>query len=126
MTRIGGWAFLEIPDLGISVEISEETVTYATGGPKREAILGSRGVSGYSEKPTVPYIEGTFIDLSDTDFNMLKDIKNHTVTLTKGNGMLITLNNSWYAGDYEGDSDGKRKFRFEGKTCVEATAPGAR
>jgi len=125
MTRVGGWAYLEVPDLGISFEVSDEAVSYATGGPKREAILGSRGVSGFSQKPTVPYVEGTFIDLPETDFNQLKDVTNHTVTLTKGNGMLITLNNAWYAGDYDGDSDGKRKFRFEGKTCVEAAAPGA-
>ena len=126
MTRIGGWAILDIPDLGISLEVSDEAASYATGGPKREAILSSKGVAGYSEKPTVPYVEGSFLDLPDTDFSRLKEVKNHTVNLTKGNGMLITLNSAWYAGDYDGDSEGKRKFRFEGKTCVEIKAPGAK
>ena len=124
MTRIGGNAYLEVTGLGISLVVSDETVSYSTGGPKREAILSSRGVSGYSEKPTTPYIEGTFLDLPETDFNKLKDIKKHTVRLDKGNGVSITLNDAWYAGDYDGDSEGKRKFRFEGKTCTEAKAPG--
>src|SRR5688572_30812614 len=113
MTRLAGVSFLRVD--GKLWTVADDTITYSTGGPKREAIMSATGVAGYSEKQLAPYVEGSFLDIPDMDFNNLKNITSSTVQLDKPNGKSIILAGAWYAGEYEGDSDGKRKFRFEGK-----------
>ncbi|MCB0375534.1 MAG: phage tail tube protein [Sinomicrobium sp.] len=112
--KLAGTSWIQI-DGDKNWTVADDSVTYATGGPKREAILSSSGVAGWSEKPTVPYIEGSFLDIPDRDFEALKGMTSVTVQLDKPNGKSVILSQAWYAGDYEGDTDGKRKFRFEGK-----------
>ena len=112
--KLAGTSFLQI-DGDKNWAVSDDSVSYATGGPKREAVLSSSGVAGYSEKPTVPYIEGSFLDIPERDFDLLSRMSSVTVQLDKPNGRSVILSQAWYAGDYEGDTDGKRKFRFEGK-----------
>lgn len=114
MSKLGGISYIQI-DGDSNWAVSDESITYSTGGPKREAILSSNGIAGFSEKPTVPYIEGTFLDIPERDFKVFKTMTNVTVQLDKPNGRSVILSQAWYAGDYEGDTDGKRKFRFEGK-----------
>ena len=114
MSRLAGTSYLQI-DEGDFWPVADDTVTYSTGGPQREAIVGMSEVAGYSEKVSVPFIEGSFFDIPDRDFEKLKKMTNVKARLDKPNGISILLTGAWFVGPLEGDTDGKIKFRFEAK-----------
>lgn len=79
--------------------------SYNLGSPKREALVGSSGVQGFSEKPQVAFIEGEIRDRIDLDLKALVTAENITVQLVLNVGKSILLNNAWYAGEGTGNSD---------------------
>lgn len=88
--------------------------TYNLGTPKREALIGSDRVHGYSETPQAAFIEGEIRDSKGLDLQKLTLIENATVTLELANGKVIVLRESWYAGEGTGKtSDGAIGCRFE-------------
>lgn len=95
---------------------------YNLGNSKREAIMGSDGVHGYKEVPQVPFIEGAITDRGNLDVSKLTSMKGATVTLDLANGKLITLNEAWFAGDGNVNTEeAEIKVRFEGASADEVS-----
>lgn len=116
-TSKGGIAYVKVNG---SLLKAVGAFTYNLGNPKREALLGSDGVHGYSEKPQTPYIAGEIRDDPDMDVAALQATTDATVTLELNNGKVITLRNAWYAGEGTGNSEeAKFDFRFEGLSAEE-------
>lgn len=94
--------------------------TYNLGRSKKEAVIGSDAVHGYTEKPQVPFIEGEITDRGTLDLAALVDSTGVTVTLELANGKVIALRDAWYAGDGTGNTEeGNIAVRFEGMTGEE-------
>lgn len=94
--------------------------TYNLGVDKREAIVGSDRVHGYSEKPQTPFIEGEITDSANLNLRELAETTDATITLELANGKVITLREGWYAGEGTGNTEeGNIGVRFEGLSCEE-------
>lgn len=106
------------------VENVKGEVTYNTGEPKREAIIGSDGqVHGFKETAQVPFMDCKFTDRGALDTKALKNLTDSTVVLSLANGKVVTLRNAWYAAPGDGKTDeGELDARFEGKSCQEILA----
>jgi hypothetical protein len=77
---------------------------------------------GYKETTVTPYIEGEIVDNSTLDMADLYAADDDTITLELGNGKMVVLRNSWYAGDGAANAnEGKIPVRFEGKSCEEVS-----
>ena len=113
MSRIGGVVYLRVN--GNLYTLGDGEVTVNVGGHKREAVLSSAGVAGFSSKPQVPYCEGELIYTSDLEVSDLVEMDDiDDVTIELFNGKTFSLQNAWWAGDGNIKSDGKMEFRFEG------------
>jgi len=90
-----------IIQLAINGELHDAkgSFTYNFGAPKREAIIGSNGVHGFKETPTVPMISGEITDRGSLDVGALVVLENATVTLSLANGKVFVLRQAWYSGD---------------------------
>lgn len=75
--------------------------TIDMGGDMREAIVGSDGVHGFKETPTVPYIEGAMSLTDEMDLKELKATKDATVVLELRNNTAVVLRGAWAAGDFQ-------------------------
>lgn len=110
--RVGGIIFLKKDS---SLLQAKGEFTYNIGRPKREAIVGQDVVHGYSEKPQVPFIEGSITDKDDLNLEDLLLTKNATVTIELANGKTIVLREAWFAADGNvTSSEGEIEVRFEG------------
>jgi len=97
--------------------------TYNLGGEKRETIVGSDGVHGYSAMPMAPFIEGVITDSADLDVAATKALDGVTVTLELANGKTIILRDAWFVS--EGDvttENAEFQVRFEGLDAEEMKA----
>lgn len=93
---------------------------YALGTPKRDTVVGSNGVHGFTETPQVPFIEGAITDSADLDLKALFVLEDATVTLVLANGKTIVLRNAWYAGEGTANTEqGEVAVRFEGLSAEE-------
>ncbi len=96
--------------------------TYNPGLFKREAIVGSRAISGFKETKLVPFIEGEITDRGALDLAKLYGADDVTVTLTLANGKVFVLRNAWWAGDGDvGTEDANIACRFEGLSGEEVS-----
>lgn len=94
--------------------------SYNLGAPKRDAIIGSDGVHGYTEKPQVPFIEGAVTDRGSLDLKALVTMKGATITLELANGKVVVLRDAWYADEGTVTTEeGEIPVRFEGKSAEE-------
>jgi hypothetical protein len=94
--------------------------TYNLGQPKRDPVVGSDGVHGYTEKPQIAFIEGAITDREDLDLAALLTMTDATVTLQLAVGKIVILRNAWYASEGTGNTEeGEIPFRFEGKSGEE-------
>src|SRR5262245_47052086 len=94
--------------------------SYSLGEPKRDAVIGSDAVHGFTEKPQVPYIEGQITDRASMNLRALLQMEDETVTLALGNGKTVSLANAWYAAEGKGESEeGNIEVRFEGLSAEE-------
>lgn len=89
--------------------------TYNLGYPKREAIKGSSGITGYKETAQEAFIEGEITDNTTLDLATLVQADSQSVMLLLGNGKTIALRQSWFAADGTGNSEeGNIAVRYEG------------
>jgi 23S rRNA U2552 (ribose-2'-O)-methylase RlmE/FtsJ len=79
--------------------------TYNLGQPMREAMVGASGIQGFKETPQVSFIEGEITDRRELDMIRLIQGDEQTVTLELNNGKVIVLNNAWFAGDGQGQTE---------------------
>lgn len=94
--------------------------TYNLGRPKREAIVGADGVHGYKETPQVAFIEGMITDRGTLDVAGLTTGTDLTITLTAGNGKVISLGEAWWAGEGAVTTEeAEIAVRWEAKTAEE-------
>lgn len=118
--RRGGTIALSV---GGEIQDAKGEFTYQLGTVKRDAIVGQDRVHGYTEKPQVPYIEGTITDRGNLDVKTLFSAKDITVTLGLANGKTISLTEAWFAGEGKGTtSEGELEVRWEGINCEEVPA----
>lgn len=104
---------------GVIVDAKGE-FTYDLGGVKREPIIGADGVHGFMETPKIAFIDGTITDRGDLDAAALFAGKDQTVTLSLSNGKVISMRNSWFAGDGQGSTkESELKVRWEGQSGQE-------
>jgi hypothetical protein len=102
------------------IQDAKGNFTYNLGRPKREAVIGADGVHGYKEMPQVAFIEGAITDRGTLDLAALQTGKDLTVTLTLGNGKLISLGEAWFAGEGGGSSEeAEIAVRWESKNAEE-------
>lgn len=117
--RIAGYFELKMNGSTLS---ARGDFTVNLGAPKREAVLGSRTVDGYTEKVQAPMIKGEITDFSDTHVN--DDIllaTDATVTIKAGNGKTYMLEEAWYSGDGEINvGTGTVQIEFTGVRGTEA------
>lgn len=73
--------------------------SYSLGLPKRDAIIGSDGVHGFSETAQVAFIEGATTNHRDLDLEKLFLQDGVTVTLEEANGKVVSLSDAWFAGE---------------------------
>ena len=116
--RVGGIIFIKRD--GIQLQAKGE-FTYNLGVPKREAVVGSDEVHGFSEKPQVPMIEGAITDSSDLDLKKdVLEVRDALVTLDLANGKTVVLRDAFYAADGNVKTDeGEVEFKFEGREAEE-------
>ncbi len=94
--------------------------TYNLGQAKRDAVVGSDAVHGFTEKPQVAFIEGAITDRGTLDLEALVTMTEATVTLLLANGKTVTLRDAWYAGEGTGNTEeGEIPVRWEGKSGEE-------
>lgn len=118
--RKGGTIQLQVDGV---LQEARGSFTYNLGRPKREALIGSDAVHGYTEKPQVAFIEGEITDRDSLDVAALAEMDNVTVTLQLANGKTVMLRNAWYAADGDvGTEEGNVQLRFEGKSAEEVSA----
>jgi hypothetical protein len=95
--------------------------TYNIGRPMRSAIVGADRVHGFTEAPQVAFIEGEITDRGTLDLNALVTMEGATITLTLGNGKVITLEDAWFASEGTGNTEeGNIAVRWEGASAEEA------
>jgi hypothetical protein len=89
--------------------------TWNPGVEKRDAVMGTSEVAGWSTKPQVPFIEGEFTDRGDMDMVALRKVKDATVYLDLANGRAFVLRDACFAGEgSEHTEEGNMDVRFEG------------
>ena len=87
---------------------------------KRAGIAGQDGIHGYSEEPTVPFIEGDVSTMVEGRVEDLTEVTAATVQIDLANGTSYVLREAWFSGDLSINAkDGSYKVRFEGVDCVE-------
>lgn len=112
--RIGGVVYLRIN--GKLVTLGDGEVTMNVGGLKREGVLSGSGFAGHSAKPVIPFCEGELLYVKDLDVSSLADTEEADVTIELYNDKTFLLQEAYWAGEgVEVTSEGKMKFRFEGK-----------
>lgn len=111
--RVGG--LIEVSVNGV-LHLAKGEWSYGLGGFVRESVIGIGGqFEGYTEKPTVGFIEGEITDRSDMALEDLKKLTNGLVVLTLANGKVIALGKALLAGEATGHTgEGNITVRFEG------------
>ena len=89
-----------------------------TGAMERKAVIGDAGVLGYTETPTVPYVECTVQHDSETSLQEFADMVDVKVSFDTDSGKSYVLWGAWRAGTVK-MSKGEVKLRFEGMSCEE-------
>lgn len=110
--RVGGTVFVKID--GVQVK-ARGTWTLDPGEPKREAVVGTDGVHGYSETPKAPKLTG---EVTPDDARKLARVTNQTITVEWGNGKADALRGAFFSGDGEIDlGTGAMQVEFGAMSC---------
>ena len=89
--------------------------TYNVAGIKRETHKGVDGHFGYTESPTVAYIEGELSNHKELDTRYVANITDATLTLELDIGKTIILYDAAQVGNGDVNATkGTMKIRFEG------------
>jgi hypothetical protein len=87
----------------------------AIGNVHRESITGLDGYHGFKEVPEAGMIECDVTDMGNTDYNVLEQLTNVTVTVKLINNNVATLNNATQMNHLSLNAeDGKLTLKFEG------------
>jgi hypothetical protein len=97
---------------------SKEGAKLGFGNLERTADMGDAGVLGYTEKPTVPFVECTIAHNADTSLQEFADMVDVTVSFDTDSGRSYVLRNAWNAKALEMDK-GAVALRFECMSCEE-------
>lgn len=118
-TRIAGTAFFKLDGKQYSVE---GTLNVQPMSISREGRVGLSGITGFSEKPVIPYIEVEMTKTPELSLKEIERVKDSTVTGEASDGTVYVLRNAWFAGETSLDlGEGKATLRFEGLECTEIT-----
>lgn len=115
MSKLTGRAFITAAGKRLA---SKEGAEIDIGAVERKGELGDVGVLGYTEKPTIPYVECTLHHNADTSLQEYADMVDVTVSFDTDSGRSFVLRNAWRAGNIK-MSKGEVKLRFEGMSCEE-------
>ena len=115
--RIGG--VIQLAVNGVLYN-AEGHFDYDIGISKKEMKVGTDRVHGYTESPTVPYIEGAITDTGTLSLSTLAGMTGASVTLELSNGKVIVLRDAVFAGNSKGNTEaGKIDVRWEGMSGEE-------
>lgn len=115
--RTAGTAFFKLDGTQYSLG---DTLTIQPLDTEREGQAGLSGITGFSEKSVIPYIEVEVIKTPDLKLKAIGAMVNTTVTGECADGTTYVLRNAWFAGTAELDGgEGKVTLRFEGLSCNE-------
>jgi hypothetical protein len=90
-------------------------MTISIGNVHRESIVGIDTYHGFKEVPEAGSIECDITDMGNTDYNILEQLTNVTVTARLINGNIATLNNATQMNHLALNvEDGKLTVKFEG------------
>lgn len=115
MSHKTGRAFITVGGKRLA---SKEGAKLGFGNLERTAELGDAGVLGYTEKPTVPFVECTIKHDEDTSLQEFADMVDVTVSFDTDTRRSYVLRNAWCAKALEMDK-GDVALRFEGISCEE-------
>lgn len=97
---------------------SKEGAKLGFGNLERTGETGDVGVLGYTEKPTIPFVECTIKHNAETSLRELADMVDVPVSFDTDTGRSFVLRNAWCAKALEMDK-GDISLRFEGMSCEE-------
>lgn len=118
-TRIAGTAFFKLDGTQYSVE---GTLNVQPMSVMREGRVGLSGITGYSERPMIPFIEVEVTKTPELSMKDIERVRDSTITGEAADGTTYVLRNAWFAGETSLDlGEGKATLRFEGLECVEVT-----
>ena len=118
--RVGGIIFVKVD--GEQLQAKGE-FTYNLGVPKREVVVGSDEVHGFSEKPQAPMLEGAITDSDELDVKTILSLRDSLATLDLANGKTFVLREAFYAGDGNIKTDeGEIEFKLNGTEAEEISA----
>jgi hypothetical protein len=115
--RIAGVCYLKVDGAQYALR---GNLSVAPARTVRTGVAGQDGVHGFTEAPTVPYIEGDISDLGSLSLQRLHAVNEATVTVELANGKVYLLRQAWFAGELVlNAADGTVPIRFEGMSCEE-------
>lgn len=88
------------------------------GNPERTAVVGDQGVLGYTEAPTVPYVDCVVQHSADLSLREIANMKDVTIIFETDTKKSYVLRNAWSAKALELDK-GDVSVRFEAMSCEE-------
>jgi len=97
---------------------TKEGAKLGFGNMERTANMGDAGVLGYTEKPTVPYVECTIAHDTNTSLQELAEMTDVPVLFDTDTKKSFVLRNAWCAKALEMDK-GDIAVRFEAMSCEE-------
>lgn len=116
--NIGGPVFAKID--GVLVR-SRDDVSFSYGGYKAEDVVGSDGVHGFMEKPSVAMVKLKISKTPDLDIAAIKKKRTATISLPLPNGKTFTLANAWQVGEAEvNPNTGEVELEFHASVGVES------
>lgn len=84
---------------GKSLRAKAESITFKTGGMKREAQLADGRVVGYSEMPVAAEVSADLIHDYDTDVDGFRSLTDATVVLEMDSGQWWQIDNAFVNGE---------------------------
>lgn len=88
------------------------------GAMDRKGETGDSGVLGYTETPTIPYVECRIAHDASTSLREYADMVDVTVSFDTDTKRSYVLRNAWRAGEVTLDK-GEVSLRFEAMSCEE-------
>ena len=115
--RIAGVCFLKVDGQQYNLK-GNLKITFSQS--VRTGVAGQDGVHGFTEAPSVPYIEADLSDLGGMSLQTLAGVSNATVTAELANGKTYVLRQAWFSGEITANAaDGTTPVKFEGMSMEE-------
>jgi len=108
--RIAG--FFELKHNGTTLS-ARGTFTINLGRPKRDGVVSSRSVDGFTEVVQIPSCKGMITDFDNLHvIDDILEMTDATVTIKAGNGKTYMIEDAWFSADGEVDVE-KGTVQFE-------------